>query len=74
MVLGEDGFKMSKSRGNIIVPEEILVKYGADALRQWAAMGAATGSDIMFRLERRGGGITFPDQDVEHSTVRYDPA
>jgi valyl-tRNA synthetase len=48
MVLGEDGFKMSKSRGNIIVPEEILSKYGADALRQWAAMGAATGSDIMF--------------------------
>ncbi|HUW85887.1 MAG TPA: valine--tRNA ligase [Methanoregula sp.] len=48
MVLGEDGFKMSKSRGNIIVPEEILQKYGADALRQWAAMGAATGSDIMF--------------------------
>ncbi len=48
MVLGEDGFKMSKSRGNIIVPEDILVKYGADALRQWGAMGAATGSDIMF--------------------------
>jgi len=48
MVLGEDGFKMSKSRGNIIVPEEIFSKYGADALRQWAAMGAATGSDIMF--------------------------
>jgi valyl-tRNA synthetase len=48
MVLGEDGFKMSKSRGNIIVPEEILQEYGADALRQWAAMGAATGSDIMF--------------------------
>jgi len=39
---------MSKSRGNIIVPEEILERYGADALRQWAAMGAATGSDIMF--------------------------
>jgi len=48
MVLGEDGFKMSKSRGNIIVPEEILERYGADALRQWSAMGAATGSDIMF--------------------------
>ena len=48
MVLGEDGFKMSKSRGNIIVPEEILSKYGADALRQWAATGAAMGSDIMF--------------------------
>jgi valyl-tRNA synthetase len=48
MVLGEDGFKMSKSRGNIIVPEDILTRYGADALRQWGAMGAATGSDIMF--------------------------
>ncbi|HNQ28877.1 MAG TPA: valine--tRNA ligase [Methanolinea sp.] len=48
MVLGEDGFKMSKSRGNIISPEEIIEKYGADALRQWAAAGAATGSDIMF--------------------------
>jgi len=48
MVLGEDGFKMSKSRGNVITPEEIIEKYGADALRQWAASGAATGSDIMF--------------------------
>ena len=48
MVLGEDGFKMSKSRGNIISPEEITGTYGADAFRQWAAAGAATGSDIMF--------------------------
>jgi valyl-tRNA synthetase len=48
MVLGEDGFKMSKSRGNIISPEEIVSQHGADALRQWAAAGAATGSDIMF--------------------------
>ncbi len=48
MVLGEDGFKMSKSRGNIIEPGEILGQYGADALRQWGAAGAATGSDIMF--------------------------
>ncbi len=48
MVLGEDGFKMSKSRNNIIPPEEIVSQYGADALRQWGAGGAATGSDIMF--------------------------
>jgi len=48
MVLGEDGFKMSKSRGNIISPEEIVRQHGADALRQWAAAGATTGSDIMF--------------------------
>jgi valyl-tRNA synthetase len=48
MVLGEDGFKMSKSRGNVTVPEEILEQYGADSLRQWAALGASTGSDIQF--------------------------
>lgn len=48
MVLGEDGFKMSKSRGNVTVPEEILSQYGADSLRQWAAAGASTGTDIQF--------------------------
>ncbi|KUG21045.1 valyl-trna synthetase [hydrocarbon metagenome] len=48
MVLGEDGFKMSKSRSNIISPEEIVEQYGADALRQWGAGGASIGSDIMF--------------------------
>ena len=48
MVLGDDGFKMSKSRGNIIAPEDILIDYGADAFRQWSAGSAATGSDILF--------------------------
>ncbi|MBP2144621.1 valyl-tRNA synthetase [Methanofollis sp. W23] len=48
MVLGEDGYKMSKSRNNIIPPETVLDKYGADAFRQWGAMGSATGQDIMF--------------------------
>ncbi|MDR2855737.1 MAG: valine--tRNA ligase [Methanomicrobiales archaeon] len=48
MVLGEDGFKMSKSRGNVIVPETIIQEHGADSLRQWAALGAATGSDIVY--------------------------
>ena len=48
MVLGDDGFKMSKSRGNIISPEEVIAKHGADAFRQWSASGAATGQDIVF--------------------------
>ena len=33
MVLGEDGQKMSKSRGNVINPDEVIEKYGADSLR-----------------------------------------
>ncbi len=47
MVLGEDGRKMSKSLGNVISPEEIIEKYGADALRQWAASGVV-GEDVAF--------------------------
>ncbi len=47
MVLGEDGRKMSKSLGNIIQPDEVIEKYGADALRQWAASGVV-GSDVIF--------------------------
>ena len=33
MILGPDGDKMSKSRGNVINPDEIIKKHGADTLR-----------------------------------------
>ena len=33
MILGEDGEKMSKSRGNVINPDHVVAKYGADTLR-----------------------------------------
>jgi len=33
MILGEDGEKMSKSRGNVINPDGIVEEYGADSLR-----------------------------------------
>lgn len=35
MILGEDGEKMSKSRGNVINPDVIVEKYGADTLRMY---------------------------------------
>ncbi|MDR2029442.1 MAG: leucine--tRNA ligase [Treponema sp.] len=33
MILGEDNQKMSKSRGNVINPDDIIQEYGADAMR-----------------------------------------
>lgn len=33
MILGEDGQKMSKSRGNVIGPEQVVAEFGADAFR-----------------------------------------
>ena len=33
MILGEDGQKMSKSRGNVINPDDVIKTYGADTLR-----------------------------------------
>ncbi|MEM2118784.1 MAG: valine--tRNA ligase [Candidatus Bathyarchaeia archaeon] len=49
MVLGTDGREMHKHLGNYVASMEVIDKYGADALRQWAAGGGATGSDIPFR-------------------------
>jgi leucyl-tRNA synthetase len=33
LILGEDGQKMSKSRGNVVNPDDVLKEYGADAFR-----------------------------------------
>ncbi|MEM4576908.1 MAG: valine--tRNA ligase [Candidatus Nezhaarchaeales archaeon] len=50
MVRGTDGRMMHKSYGNYIEVKEVIEKYCADALRQWAASGS-TGYDIRFRWE-----------------------
>jgi leucyl-tRNA synthetase len=33
MILGEDGQKMSKSRGNVVNPDQVVADYGADSMR-----------------------------------------
>ena len=38
-ILGPDGFKMSKSRGNVVSPDEYIEKYGADAFRIYLMFG-----------------------------------
>ncbi len=46
MVLGPDGQKMSKSRGNVIAPDDVVGRYGADTVRGYLMfMGRSTRAD-----------------------------
>jgi leucyl-tRNA synthetase len=59
MVLGEDGDKMSKSKGNVIAPDVLVAKYGADSMRAY----------IMF-FARWEMGAPWDSQGIEGS-VRW---
>ena len=43
-----EGEKMSKSKGNVIRPQEVMEKYGADAIRYWAS-GSKLGDDFNYQ-------------------------
>ncbi len=58
MVLGKDGEKMSKSRGNVIAPDDLVQAYGADTVRAYL---------MFFKRWDQGG----PWEDNIDGTVRW---
>lgn len=59
LVRDEKGAKMSKSKGNVIDPLNLIDEFGADALRFTLAAMAAQGRDIKLATSRVGGYRNF---------------
>ena len=60
LVRDEKGQKMSKSKGNVIDPLDLVTSYGADALRFTLSAMAAQGRDIKLAESRVAGYRNFP--------------
>ncbi|MGI6475882.1 MAG: leucine--tRNA ligase [Candidatus Dojkabacteria bacterium] len=54
-VLGEDGQKMSKSLGNVITPDELIHKYGADVIRGYMMFMGPYEGDVSWSTETING-------------------
>jgi len=59
--LDPHGKKMSKSKGNVVDPREMIKKYSADALRFWAA-GSRLGDDLPFQEKDLVTGVKFTNK------------
>jgi len=59
------GRKMSKMKGNVLDPIEVIGQYGTDATRFTLASMAAAGTDIAFSESRTAGVSEFCQQDME---------
>ncbi len=80
LVRDKNGQKMSKSKGNVIDPLELIDEYGADALRFTLAIMAAQGRDVKLDPARIAGYRNFgtklwnATRFAEMNGVKADPA
>jgi leucyl-tRNA synthetase len=79
MILGEDGQKMSKSRGNVINPDDVVRQYGADSLRLYEMFMGPLESVKPWSMDSVNGVRGFLDRawrmivDDRAETLQLDP-
>jgi leucyl-tRNA synthetase len=69
----KDGAKMSKSKGNVVSPDLMIEKYGADATRMYALFAAPPDRDLEWQEEGVAGISRFLSR-VYRLTTKYAPA
>jgi leucyl-tRNA synthetase len=74
MVLGSDGTAMSKSKGNVVDPEEMVGKYGADTCRLFVLFAAPPEKDMPWIEASVGGQRRFLERVWRFVTRNMDRA
>ncbi len=69
----KDGAKMSKSRGNVVSPDDMVARYGADATRMYALFAAPPDRDLDWQEDGVAGISRFLGR-VYRLVTRYGPA
>jgi leucyl-tRNA synthetase len=66
----KDGAKMSKSKGNVVSPDEMIARYGADATRMYALFAAPPDRDLEWQEDGVAGVSRFLSR-VHRLTMKY---
>ena len=85
MILGPDGMRMSKTRGNVISPDPLIEEYGSDALRlylmfgfdykeggPWSDGGISSCARFMDRIERLVAEVKDEKEDGTVGALNYE--
>ena len=69
----KDGAKMSKSKGNVVSPDDMIARYGADATRMYALFAAPPDRDLEWQEDGVAGVSRFLSR-VHRLTTKFAPA
>ena len=72
MILGNNGEKMSKSKGNVVNPDEVVAEYGADAFRTYEMFIGPFDQSTPWSMESLRGCSKFLDRVWNLQTILVD--